>query len=396
MSTSRQSLRLPAIVLLLAALGLFASAADAGQQQKLRVSTSGDNSERIKTVAIGRRPGSKSKVAMSISPNKVGSVAPGDAVVTSGDIEVSTTCLEPMAQCVGKRYSYSPFVRARLVLGAKPTARGEGSTYPLSGWRKIKCSQELPNRNHHCVLVIPRAKQAIPDDARLPCTRCNVNLVLDAYSGQAKRGNVLVVGSDDDDRISQDKGRISAAVFKPGPVAEGNVAKTTRPRSARLPVSGSSKKKTVLYSLRLANLKAGEQLIIDSKATVSLGGKRYNALLQSQLVLSEKPGSISRSGNPTKVTKTKGQISDINGFNCTRGRSAHTSPCAIRRPGIMSLVYDSKSNPVQGTGSDVPLYLNLVASAKGQFGAKPKPGDVLKLNRKGGFIKAYRYGPEFN
>ncbi|UJA21416.1 hypothetical protein HJD18_15140 [Thermoleophilia bacterium SCSIO 60948] len=388
-------LRPLALIAALASLVLLAAAADAGQQQKLRVSTSGDNSERIKTVAIGKRPGSKSKVAMSISPNKVGPVRPGDAIVASGDIEVSTTCLEPMPQCVGKRYSYSPFVRARLVLGAKPTARSPKSTYPLSRWDKIKCAQDLPNRNHHCVLVIPRAQQAIPNDAKLPCTRCNVNLVLDAYSGQAKKGNVLVVGTDEDSGIAQDKGRISAAVFKPGPVAKGKLAKTTRPSTGRLPVSGSSKKKTVLYSLRLGNLKAGEQFIVDSKATVSLAGKPYNALLQSQLVLSEKPGSVSRSGNPTKVTKTKGQISDINGFNCTRGSSAHRSPCAIRRPGIMSLVYDSKTNPVQGTGADVPLYLNLVASAKGQFGKDPKPGDALRIGRKSGFIKAYRYGPEF-
>ena len=82
----------------------------------------------------------------------------------------------------------------------------------------MRCSQEQPNRNHHCVMTVDGTRQL--KAGSLPCARCWVNLVVDAYHPSARRGNVIVVGSDDDGGIEQDKGMINSVVFDPGPIPD--------------------------------------------------------------------------------------------------------------------------------------------------------------------------------
>jgi len=203
-----------------------------------------------------------------------------------------------------------------------------------------------------------------------------------------------VIGTDSDDgTISQDKGRVYAAVFHPAPPPDARVLRSTNPQTRRLPVSGNSPDRRVIFSLRLPSLKAGEQLVIDAKATAKLGGLPYNALIQSQLILSEKPNSIKRSGNSAKVSATEGQVSDLNGFNCTRGRSAHPDPCEIRKAGMLAVIRDARRKTLKGTGPRVPIYLNLVAATKAVYGGERRSGDALRIG-KGGYIQAYRYGAE--
>src|SRR5688500_10182597 len=88
------------------------AAAEHGPGQTVSVSSTGLNAERIKTIPIAKRPGQKPRVAMSLSPDEVGPVRPGDAIWAGAEVEVSVTCLEPMRQCIGRLYDYSPFVRA--------------------------------------------------------------------------------------------------------------------------------------------------------------------------------------------------------------------------------------------------------------------------------------------
>ena len=89
----------------------------------------------------------------------------------------------------------------------------------------------------------------------LPCVRCNVNLVLEAYNPSARKGHVVVVGTDaDSGAIKQDKGMLNAAVFEPGPPPSIAPDVTRSLSTRRLPVApqfSGSKKKTIVISQRL-------------------------------------------------------------------------------------------------------------------------------------------------
>ena len=385
------------VVLCAAAFALPANA-ERGVDQTVQVSYTGLGAERVKTVPIAKRAGTKTRVAMTLPPEDVGIVGPGDAVWAGAEIEVSVTCLAPMRQCVGKIYHFTPHVRARLVLAGSPSASGDDNTAPIGKPEDLECSQKLPNRNHHCVLAVD-GQRRFQGAENLPCDRCHVNLLIDAFHPSAKKGHVLVVGTDQDNgQISQDKGTLNAAVFNPGPPPAINPAVTKSPSTGRIPVAAqhsSSRKQVVVMSRRLDELKAGEQLLIDSRIKVKTGHLGYGALLQSQLVLSENAGSISRKGTPGKVASEKGVITAQNGFNCTRGKSGHTSPCTVRKLGVVKIFKDARTRPEQGTGAFVPLFVNLVMSSKAEFGGeRHDPGDVAKVAKRGS-LAVTRYGPEY-
>ena len=359
---------------------------------------SGLGAERTKTIPIAKRKGAKPRVVMSLSPEQLGNVTSNDSVYANAEVEVSVTCLEPMPKCVGKIYHYSPYYRARLVLADSPNAASARNTSPISGWKRQRCSQELPHRNHHCVLALDGTRN-IADGDGLPCTRCHVNLVVEAYHHNARRGNVLVVGSDDDDGIEQDKGTLNAAVWEPGPKPGVDPIVSKKLVTRKIPVAsqgGAGKVGKVVMSRRLNDLQAGEQFIVAAKVKVKTDHLKYGTLLQSQLVLSEKPGSTKRSGNPGKIASSKGVITAQNGFNCTRGRSGHTSPCTVRKYGIVRIFKDSRTKPEQGEGPFVPLYVNLVVQSKAEYGGhRHRSGDVAKVKRSGNKIQVLRFGPEY-
>lgn len=386
----------------LAALGCAAGAtlpalAQDVADQTLRVSLSGIGAERVKTVPIAKRAGQKPRVAMSLPPSKVGPIRDGAEIWAGAELEVSVTCLEPMPKCVGKRYRFSPFVRGRLVLAPGPNATGPANTVQL-GIARIRCSQEQPHRNHHCVLVVEGTRE-VGDAAKLPCRACNVNLVVDAFHHQARRGQVIVVGSDEDHGISQKKGTLNAAVMNPGPLAAVPMTASRKRSRRKLAIGGKggSGPRRVLYSHRLPMLRQGEQLLVKARAVQGIGHLSYNVLMQSQLVVSQSPGSIRRAGLPTKVTSQKGIVTAQNGFNCTQGRSAHPNPCVIRKLGVIRVLHNARSRYLRDEGRWVPLYVNLVVQnrAIGDNWHRARAGDAARIARRGGGIEIRRYGPEF-
>lgn len=373
------------------------AAAERGTDQRLQVAWSGLGAERVKTIPITKRKGSKPRVVMSLPPGKVGAVRSEDGVYANAEVEVSVNCLEPMPKCVGKIYHFSPYYRAQLVLAPGPKAAKPRNTAPISAWRRQRCSQELPHRNHHCVLAIEGTRK-LGSGKNLPCERCYVNLVLDAYHKKAKNGHRLIIGADSDSGISQDKGTINSAVWRPGPRPKVAPATTRRPSTRRIPVapqSGHGKKGKVVISRRLGDLRAGEQLLVDARVKVKTKHLGYGALLQSQLVLSEKPYSTKRVGNPLKIASSKGIISAQNGFNCTRGKSGHKSPCTVRKLGVIRIFKDSRTKPELGEGPFVPLYVNLVMQSKAEYGGhRHRPGDVAKVAKRAR-LEVTRFGPEY-
>lgn len=371
------------------------AAAQLGLNLTVDVSTTGLDAERIKTIPIAKRSGAKKRVAMSLGPSEIGPVLPGDAVWAGGEVELSVTCLEPMRQCVGRIYHFSPVIRGQLVLANDDGAAGANTT-PISDPKRLQCSQKLPNRNHHCVLALDGMRQIKPS-LDLPCLRCHVNLVVEAVHPAARKGQVVVVGTDSDSgRIKQDKGMLNAAVVRPGPFPAIAPEVTKDLAKRRLPVAaqyGGGKKKTIVISKRLGELREHEQLIVDARATVKTKHLGYGTLLQSQLLLTEKPLATSTGGVPAKVASAKGKITALNGFNCTKGPSGHKSPCAVRKLGVVRMLSDARARPGrEDPGPFVPLYVNLVMQSAAQFGGhRHRAGDAAKIL--GGSIEVTRFGP---
>lgn len=377
----------------LASGGATADAAGARDANgTVRVATTGDDSELVKTIPIGRRKGVKKRVAMSLPPAKLGALRDGDGLEATAEIEVSV-CLKPNRlhgsdrSCIGRMYGYDPAVIAELVL-----ADGAGATAGVRlGRTRLTCTQSQPHRNHHCVLVIGNGGMTVTDASKLPCApaNCHVNLVLSAHDTKAKPGHRLVVGSASSGRVKGDKGRVNAVRYRPGNQARVQPIVSRAPMRSRLPIArqGGEPKRKALYSVALRNLRHGEQLVIEGKAVASIGRHPYNAFQTTTLVLSEKRGSDSRKGWPTRVADLNGQAGEGNGFNCTLGRSAHPNPCTARKVGVLEITRDSPKT----------LYLNLVAgmAAQADFHDRHRKSDKAKVLDRG-YLRVYRYPPERN
>jgi hypothetical protein len=289
--------------------------------------------------------------------------------------------------CIGRTYDYDPTVIATLVLAGDADGGTRGVTLARE---KAVCTQKLPDRNHHCVLVL-EGDAEIANPAKLPCdpADCDINVVLSAHDDGAKGADKLVVGSDSGGRtVNGDKGRVNVARFRPGDgLSQGPIVSEDRVRRA-LPIAaeGADVDNEAIYSVELEGLKAGEQLVIDGRMSSKIGQHPYNVFQTTSIVLSEGRDSASREGWPERVGDLNGQIAEANGFNCTQGRSAHPDPCIARKVGVIEITRDSPQT----------LYVNLVAGMAAQFnGEQRRPGDTAKI-RDDGFLRVYRYAPDTN
>lgn len=351
--------------------------------------------ETAKKIPISKKRGQKPVVVASLSPQELGGVAAGSEVEGFAEVEVSVTCLEEIPQCIGKRYSFSPHLDYRFVLAAgKKDRRG----YQVGRAHDLTCSQQLPNRNHHCRLVLHES-EVIKNAGKLPCERnCRLNVVVSAFHEKAKGGQVVVVGGDSDGGIAQGKAALSAAVFsKPSSAfRDFRVAGKARRIRKSLPVhahsSGSDEE--VIYSTRLEGLRKGESLLIDARATVSIKGLPYNVLLQPELIVAEKPTSPDFTGVAVQVITNNGKIANQNGANCTQGSSYFSDPCKIRKVGAAHLLYNAVRKPRNDKGGKVPLYVNLVLAASQEYGGSHHDSDEVKILN--GAIKIRRYDASYS
>jgi hypothetical protein len=366
-----------------------------GDAGTVRVGTTGNKSEVVKSIPIGKRKGAKKRVAMSLQPGNLGELRDGDRLDATAEVEVSV-CLKPNElhgsdrDCIGNTYGYDPTVIAELVLADGGKATGGGSTVRL-GRDKLTCNQEQPNRNHHCVLVIDDGGATIKDASELPCNAetCHVNLVLSAHDKRAKGGEKLVVGAASSGQVKGDKGRVNVARYRPATqLREQPLISRARVRPAlSIAGEGGRVKEKAIYSIELGNLRLGEQLVIDGKVVSKIGHHPYNVFQTTGIVLSENRDSASREGWPERVGDLNGQIAEANGFNCTQGRSAHSNPCTARKVGVLEVTRDSPKT----------LYINLVAgmATQADFNDRHRNSDVAKVLDRG-YLRVYRYPPDRN
>jgi hypothetical protein len=360
----------------------------------VRIGTTRDDSELVRTLPIARRDGKAERVVMSLDPSRLPVLRPGARATASAEVEVSTTCLERSPRCVGRPYRFNPLVSAELVLANRRGLTRGPHAMPISRRKSIRCRQQRPNRNHHCVIVFSHVKFVVEGDHR-PCggRHCYLNLVMGASHPNSRRGDRLVIGTDTaDGRVAQDRGRVNLVRIRDpegttGSKPVASVGRAETPLQDSLPVAqpGRPPQKQVVYSMQLADARKGEMLSVTGSVETSIGHLDSNVHLLSRLILAPNstattPGAVGRSfGNP------HGEISEGNGFNCTQGPSAFQTPCLTRKVGLQRIRRDA----VDTAGQPVPLFVNLVVGA----GATLRKPHGKSAEVTGGSLKVIRYAP---
>jgi len=323
---------------------------------------------------------------MSLGPAKLPRLRRGDVLKLSAEVQVTTTCVDASARCIGRQYGFTPAVAARLVLAAHSRATGGPGVQALSGPQTVRCHQPRPNRNHHCVLVFRNVARRLGATRRLPCrlSRCHVNLVLDAHNRAARAGDVLIIGADrPDGSVQQDMGRLNAVVIPREIDPHAHLLHATRRIHDSLPEGAErSGGWQVVYSLKLAGLERGDVIAAAARAVTGIGPLHYSAFVSSQLIVA---GGRASTHPFRRDVNLKALVTEANGFNCTQGPSAYRSPCVTRKAGVARI----RRHPVDRRGRPRPLYLNLIMRSFPKL-ARAAPGDAAAVLR-GGFLAATVY-----
>lgn len=331
------------------------SAGDAGSRgsrpAELAGAFTGPRAELRETVPIARRAAERARSVLSLP---LGTLERGHRVRFNGEVTVTTTCVERLQRCIGTPYEFDPKLRAQVVLAARP--RQVGSTDPVSRRVGLECEQTRPNRNHHCPLVVGGSFTLSRAQARACArTECRLNMILDAHHKKAEGGEVVVVGADrPDGSVEGGKARLSAALIRAGAQVDRSRRKTTKRRARKLPASGAQR---VVYSRRLGGLRSGDVLLARGKQLTSI--RRLPYFVASKVVLTTRPDARRPSRLSKRLTTRAGTLTETNGFNCTPGPSAFTSPCTTRKLGLAVI----KKTPRYPNGRSRPLYANLVSRA---------------------------------
>ena len=350
-------------VLALALLGAASSSGTiAWKGRTFGVATTGNSPEKVSTIGIERSAKQSRTVVFTISPHQLPDPSAGGLIEATGEVTLTTTCVDASDRCIGSKYGYSPKVGMRLVLTGKKGATGGRRAVPISGRFERTCSQGRPDRNHHCPLVIEHSKLRVHNVSSLPCkpARCRVNMVVDASDPKAGGGDVVVVGADrPGGEIDKRKGRLNAIVFDRG-APHGTARRGSQPVNATIPMgaegSGGDK---VIFSVKVNHLQRGDALLARARQLTDIGHLPYSAFVSGELIVGTSRSSVVPHGLARKGISYHGTLSAVNGFNCTQGHSGYATPCLSRKVGLGKVQRDI----VNKKGKDVPLFVNLVSRA---------------------------------
>jgi hypothetical protein len=311
---------------------------------------------------------------MSLLPEQIPAVRPGNRLRVSAEVQVSTTCTVQSPRCVGNPYDFTPRVTARLLLTNGPDVTGGNHAYPLDNRRMVQCRQRRPNRNHHCTLVFDWSATRLTNDLDLPGRprEFYVNLVMDASNRRSKPGDFVVVGGDrPDGTIAQDKGRVNAVLIRHWSTSKPLRYSSATPTATQLPLGQKvDPSARVTYSVPLPDLRAGDKLTASADQLTDIAGLGYPVFLSSELVLADAPDATIPGPVSREVSSYRGRLDEANGFNCTQGLSAYTTPCVTRKVGVIHI----RRDPPPGTN----LYINLVSRGKALLNT-PDPADFATV-----------------
>jgi hypothetical protein len=121
-----------------------------------------------------------------------------------------------------------------------------------------------------------------------------------------------------------------------------------------VPIAGENGKPqaTIIRSVRLGNLKAGDQIRVDAMSKTAIGALNYNALITSNVFVATGPRKVTGTGTGGFVDPSSA-VDELNGFNCTQGRSAHRTPCYRPKLGVVRIERDVRT-----------AYINLMVSGR--------------------------------
>jgi hypothetical protein len=358
------------------------SAAHVGSD--VHVLTTGDNSELLKTIPITDKRGDEDRVVMSLPASQIGALNGRMAIDVSAELEV-TTCLQanenqPGAEdrCTGKAYGYDPHANARLMLANSPDAT---NGVQVGKTAELECSQHLPARNHHCVLVIPWDRVSI-DDLRLGCSpTCSLNLVASSWHHGSKPGENLVIGADSHGPVKQDKGRINMVTYDDATADVAEPAVTTDLVNKDVPIVNDGDvdpKLRVVYSMRIDNPREGDQFKVDARAITKIASVDYNIELPTEVIVAKKRDTTQGAGVAV-YTAPSSQVSELNGVDCTQVPSAHSNPCVRDKFGVVTISRDTSE-----------LFINVVQGAEAKLTTQHwSPSDTATFSD--GYLKVWRY-----
>jgi hypothetical protein len=371
--TRRASLAAP--IALFACLSLAAAAAaQSATSSKVTVATTGNHSELVDTVPITKKPLVSPRVVMSLTPDEYGGLQTGDQLEISAEAEITTDCRFESSECVGQPYDFNPKIGAKIVIATSTTTAAGFEIVPR---QEVNCRQKTPNRQHHCVFTLqPPPVQVDLATLGCPATGCFINLVIDAWHkrGSPKRNVILMGANNRNGKVKQDKGRINAIRTRPGnppilppPPPEGtfsigNDSPTTNA------ISLNPEGTAVIFSQEMDDLERGDQLSVKGGLTTDVTLLNHNANVSTKVILADSPIDTAPGAISSKVSDLKGEITENNGFNCTK----KATPCPSNKVGVIAMKKDA----------DVPLFVNLVLNVSG-FGHAP-PGEFLPVPPAGG------------
>jgi hypothetical protein len=386
----------PASIVLALAFAPSGSASDAHGPQwskpprgSVRFATTGDYSEIRSTVPIARRKWAKKRVVMSLGPGALPPFHRNDILRTTAEVQVTTTCVEfGTPRCIGGHYGFSPREDARIVLANRREETGGKGAKVIAETHSVRCRQQRPHRNHHCVLVFPPNPTRIRHPHRLPCRpiTCHLNLVVEADHPHARGGQVILIGADrPNGTVRRDKGRLNAiTLHKDVPPAKR--FRTRKRRSSSIPIAPSGKAgRRVIYSQRINHLRKGDVIEASARDLVTISSLPYPSFIGTDMILSHGPHAVSPAGIARGAVSGHGHLTEANGFNCTHGHSAYRSPCRTAKAGAARIRHS-----VARRGHHIPLYLNVVAAGKAKR-AVPSPSDRMRVLRRGTLVvRRYR------
>jgi hypothetical protein len=355
----------------------------------VRFATTGDYSEIRGVVPIARRRWAKKRVVMSLGPGALPTFHRNDILRTTAEVQVTTTCIEfGTPRCIGRNYGFSPREDARIVLANRREETGGEHAKVIAETHSLRCRQQRPHRNHHCVLVFPPKPTTIRHPHRLPCRpiTCHLNVVVEADHPHARDGQVILVGADrPNGTVRQDKGRLNVITLHQH-VPPAKRLKTGKRRSRSVPIAPSGKAgRRVIYSQRINHLRKGDVVEASARDLVTISSLPYPSFIGTDLILTHGPHAVSPTGVARGAVSSHGHLTEANGFNCTHGPSAYRSPCRTTKAGAARIIHS-----IAGRGHSIPLYLNVVCAGKAKR-AVPRPGDRMRVLRRGSLVvRRYR------
>jgi len=349
----------------------------------VEVAVTGRRAERVETVPIGSHAGDAARSVLSV---KLPDLERGAVVDLNGEVTISTTCVEQISRCIGRSYRFDPHLQAQVVLAADPDEIRGRRTTAVSRRTSLTCEQTRPNRNHHCPLVVDRGRFRVRDLRDLPCRPdgCRLNMVVSASSRKAIGGEVVVVGSDQENgSVEGGKARLGAVVSSGSPRVRRR--ETRRERTSKLPASFEDGKQ-VVYSQRLTHLDRGDAILVRAGQRSGITGLPY--FISDQIVISTRSGATRPSAVARRSVSRTGTVTETNGFNCTVGSSAFSDPCWSSKAGVAMI----ERAPTTKTGRRKSLYVNLVSrgfpklaqartAARGYAPVKILDGGFLEVTR---------------